>query len=229
MWFSRAECTFRLKNVVDEQDRFCHVVSALPRNAMRLVADLVEAVPEDEPYRRLKERLLVSHQLTDLQKVDLLIEMPALGDRKPTQLLAAMMEVCPRGQEQSVFLSALFLRKLPADVRILLAHMDHGQLNDLAAAADQLCTMRPSTAGTVAQLEQEPAEIAAVSGRDNRQAASKRQKPAGRQQGKQQGKKPEEPELSKAARLAAGVCLRHWRYGNKAFSCDGNCCWAGNE
>ncbi|MFN9979302.1 MAG: hypothetical protein ACK53Y_05290, partial [bacterium] len=50
------------------------------------------------------------------------------GDRKPTHLLAAMVEACPRGQENSVFMSALFLRKLPADVRILLAHMDHTRL-----------------------------------------------------------------------------------------------------
>jgi hypothetical protein len=123
LWFSRAKCSFLLGNVTEQREKFCLVVQALPRDSMRLVADLVETPPAELMYNALKERLLHSHQLTDIQKVELLVGMPALGDWKPIQLLAAMVETCPRGQENSVFMSALFLRKLPADVRILLAHM----------------------------------------------------------------------------------------------------------
>ncbi len=45
-----------------------------------------------------------------------------------------------------------------------------------------------------------------------------------------QKKKPplKEPEQSKVARQAAGLCLRHWQYGAQAFSCDGDYCWPGN-
>ena len=226
LWFSRAECNFLLKNVTDQREKFCSVVTALPREALRLVADLVEAPPADLPYNALKERLLASHQLTDVQKVDLLVDMPLLGDRKPTQLLAAMMEVCPRGQEDSVFMSALFLRKLPPDVKILLAHMDHTRLKELAAAADQLMGMRTSPAA-VAAVEPEFGEVAAVSGSrgGGGRATGGRRPPSNKQRKKQE---QEEPEPSKAARQAAGLCLRHWRYGARAFSCDGDCCWPGN-
>jgi hypothetical protein len=45
----------------------------------------------------------------------------------------------------------------------------------------------------------------------------------------EQREKPlDELEPSKAARQAAGLCLRHWRYRAQAFSCDGDCCWPGN-
>jgi ribosomal protein L12E/L44/L45/RPP1/RPP2 len=111
-----------------------------------------------------------------------------------------------------VFLSALFLRKLPADVRILLAHMDHTRLKELATAADQL----------VAAVEADPGEVTARGG-----GAGAERKPAAAV--KQKKKKPlEEPEPSKAARLAARLCLRHWRFGAQAFRCDGDCCWPGN-
>ena len=50
--------------------------------------------------------------------------------------------------------------------------------------------------------------------------------PTGSKQKKK--KQQDEPEPSKAARMAAGLCLRHWRYGAQAFSCDGDCCWPGN-
>jgi hypothetical protein len=42
---------------------------------------------------------------------------------------------------------------------------------------------------------------------------------------KQKKKQLEEPEPSKAAKQATELCLRHWRYGTQAFSCDGDCCW----
>ncbi len=131
---------------------------------MRLVADLVETPPAELMYNALKERLVHSHQLTDIQKVDLLVDMPDLGDQKPTQLLAAMVEACPRGQENSGFMSALFLRKLPADVRILLAQMDHTRLKEMATAADQLVAMRAPPAA-VAAVEADPGEVAAVAAR----------------------------------------------------------------
>ncbi len=51
---------------------------------MRLVADLVESPPEQLMYNALKDRLLASHQLTDIQKVELLVDMTAVRDRKPT-------------------------------------------------------------------------------------------------------------------------------------------------
>jgi hypothetical protein len=210
---------------MEQREKFCLVVQALPRDSMRLVADLVETSPAELTYNVLKERLLHSHQLTDIQKVELLVDMPALGDRKPTQLLAAMVEACPRGQENSVFMSALFLQKLPADVRILLAHMDHTRLKEMATAADQLVSMGAAPAA-VAAVEADPGEVAAVAARGGGSGAGR--KPAAAVTKQKKKKLLEEPEPSKAARQAAGLCLRHWRYGAQAFSCDGDCCWPGN-
>ncbi len=161
LWFSRLECSFLLRNVTEQREKFCLVVQSLPRDSMCLVADLVEPPPAELMYNALKDRLLASHQLTDIQKEELLVDMPVLGDRKPTQLLAAMIEACPRGQEDSVFMSALFLRKLPADIKILLTHMDNTRLKELATAADQLVAMR-TTPAAVAAVEADPGEVAVV-------------------------------------------------------------------
>jgi hypothetical protein len=213
LWFSRAECSFLLRNVTEQREKFCLVEQSLPREAMRLVV----SPPQQLMYNALKDRLLASHQLTDIQKVELLVDMPALGDWKPTQLLAAMVEACPRGQEDSVFMSALFLRKLPADVRILLAHMDHTRLNELAGGY----AGRPGGGG----------RSGGGSWGGGGGGCSRWECWCGEETGaaKQKKKKPlEEPELTKAARQAARLCLRHWQYGATAFSCNGDCCWPGN-
>ncbi|MFO0002453.1 MAG: hypothetical protein ACK559_15090, partial [bacterium] len=69
LWFSRAECSFLLRNVTEPREKFCLVVKFLPRDSMRLVADLMETPPAELMYNALKEMLLHSHQLTYIQKV----------------------------------------------------------------------------------------------------------------------------------------------------------------
>ncbi len=50
------------------------MVQSLPRDSMRLVDDLVESPLAELMYNALRNRLLASHQLTDIQKVKLLVD-----------------------------------------------------------------------------------------------------------------------------------------------------------
>jgi hypothetical protein len=34
--------------------------------------------------------------------------------------------------------------------------------------------------------------------------------------------------VSREVRLAAGLCIKHWRYGEAASSCAQPCMWQGN-
>jgi hypothetical protein len=112
-WFALAESRFCLCNVMDEATRFNYLVYSLPKESVRLVLDLVETPPEDDPYTALKARLLSSQQLTNFQKIEQLHQMGNLGDRKPSELLAQMLELCPRGQVANEFFLFLFLQHLP--------------------------------------------------------------------------------------------------------------------
>jgi len=52
---------------------------------------------------------LVGHHLqTDYQRIEQLMKMDALGTRKPSELLAHMLEICPSGEEKSKFFAFLF-------------------------------------------------------------------------------------------------------------------------
>ena len=48
-----------------------------------------------------------AHQLTNYQKVDQLLKMESLSARRPSKLLAAMLETCQRGQETNIFFAHL--------------------------------------------------------------------------------------------------------------------------
>jgi hypothetical protein len=112
LWFAQAECTFAVKRVVAQFDRYCHVVTALPHESIRLVANIVEGEPSDTPYDDIKKWLVASHQLSDFQKAERLFQMPALGGRKPSELMAAMLETCPRGEEKTNLFACIFLQRL---------------------------------------------------------------------------------------------------------------------
>ncbi len=66
---------------------------------MSLIADLVEADPlPANPYTELRRRLLAAHQLTDIQRVEQLFNLPPLAAQKPSELLAEMLRICPRAR-----------------------------------------------------------------------------------------------------------------------------------
>jgi hypothetical protein len=108
-------------NIVGERTRFCCVANALPYETLRLVADLVASPPMEQPYMLLKERLLLAHAMTATQRAEKLFSLPSLGGRRPSDLLAAMYEFCPPGEETTELFKALFL------TRLLKQHQDSKQ------------------------------------------------------------------------------------------------------
>jgi hypothetical protein len=72
----------------------------------------------------LKEDLLQQHTLTKYQRIERLLAVGPLGSRRPSQLLAEMMELCPDDEEASCFFVFFFLQRLPAWQRIQLESDD---------------------------------------------------------------------------------------------------------
>jgi hypothetical protein len=124
-WFASVEGIFELRNITSQRARYFNVLAALPEATVVLVADLIETNPlPADPFDRLKARLVTAHQLKDIQRVEKLLSLPAMGQQKPSELLAEMIRICPRGEENSVFINCLFLHKLPRELRVLLSEAD---------------------------------------------------------------------------------------------------------
>jgi hypothetical protein len=103
-WFTMAEAQFRLRNITEDNDKYLCLIAALPCEAFRLVAHLVERDDQRaDAYAQLKAALLTLHTMSDYQRVELLSRVEPLGGRKPSDLLAVMLELCPRGHETSPF------------------------------------------------------------------------------------------------------------------------------
>ena len=226
IWFARVELRFELCGIISEREKFAHVVNALTQDATRLVTDLIIAPPVVNPYTVLRERLLLAHQLTPVQKAMKVMAMPSLGDRRPSQLLADMLEFCPVGEEASSFFRAAFVQRLPAELQVLIDGVEEADLKDLATKADKLWAIRrPSpwhVAAVAAQndvdvpMEQfsEPV-VAAVKPNFKGKGVSKHTA--------SDGNKKRPPRMF-------NVCYKHMKFGAAAYQCDNpaTCRWAGN-
>jgi hypothetical protein len=149
--------------------------------------------------------------------------MTALGARRPSQLLAAMLVMCLAGDEMSKILPALFLQRLPPQLRVLLTKDDLTDLVALAEHTDMLCSHQQQD-GVLAMVECELSEalvVAAMSWSGGQGFGGQ-----GTARGKKQ--KPKELEVSRQARLAASLCLSHWCCGKAAHACTPPCSWTGN-
>jgi hypothetical protein len=71
-WFAMAKAQFLLRRVTSNVDKFCHVLTALPKTSYRMISHLVTQAPAEDSYNQLKAALLSHHELSDYQRVDML-------------------------------------------------------------------------------------------------------------------------------------------------------------
>jgi hypothetical protein len=103
LWFTQAECSFTFKKIEVQFDKYCHIFAAAPRVPKVGSGPGGESAHRDTPPTLsddIHERLIASHQISDFQKAERLFLMPPLGSRKPSKMMAAMLETCPHGEEK---------------------------------------------------------------------------------------------------------------------------------
>ena len=245
MWFARAELRFTVCGVTSEMEKFAYAADALQYEAMRLVTDLITAPPADRPYTALKERLLLAHQLTPIQKAQKVMNMPSLGDRRPSQLLATLLEFCPTGEENTAFFRSAFLHRLPNDLQVSLDGVETEDLKVLAQRADRLwltrgtaSTLGPRVAAVEAasELEEETSCVAAVKqqftkkyGNSGGNGGGNGGGTGGSNSGGHHGGHGGGQRDKRKSKLLS-ICRAHMRYGAEAYRCQDtqNCAWSGN-
>ena len=94
-WFAATELKFEVANITGERDPFPHAVGAMGFNVLRAVMDLVKNPPAVNPYTTLKGRLVLTHQLTPVQKATKCLQVVAGNNQRPSEVLASLMEFCP--------------------------------------------------------------------------------------------------------------------------------------
>ena len=143
LWFLHAESAFRNSQVTQSQTKFDHVIQKLPQNIMVSVRGLImNATSSSTPYEDLKAKLVSSYTLTRWQRINKLIHHPALGDRRPTALMDAMLALLPDDEVPGSLFLGLFLERLPVEMRDHLVASEFKNPSEMALHADKLWDAR---------------------------------------------------------------------------------------
>ena len=102
---------------------FDYVVASLSPEIALEVRDLILTPPTDDPYKVLKEQLVNRTAASEQWWLQQLFNAEELGDHKPSPLLRRMNQLLgdKASTTDSTFLRELFLQRLPANVRMVLA------------------------------------------------------------------------------------------------------------
>jgi hypothetical protein len=76
---------------------------------------------------------MAAYQLTKIKWVELLFNLPPLGEQTHSELLDQMLQLCQENNDQFNY---LFLNKLPRELRVLLSEADMQDKQALGARAD---------------------------------------------------------------------------------------------
>lgn len=111
------------------------------------VRDLIIKPPSTDQYKALKAALIQRTAASQQLRMQQLLQGEELGDRKPTQLLRQMEQLLGEQatEHTSTFLKKLFLQRLPANIRMILASTPgDNTLQELAALADKIAEVTVS-------------------------------------------------------------------------------------
>ena len=91
VWFQQTEAQFALMQVTADNTKYFYVVAALDQDSAQKVIDLLENSPRDHKYVALMKRLLNIFDLSNNERAARLLNMPQLGDKKPSVLMDAVL------------------------------------------------------------------------------------------------------------------------------------------
>lgn len=230
IWFAQVDAVFASHRITSQVAQFNHVVAHLPPHIAMEVRDVILNRPADQPYSTLKTELISRTSASERKRLHQLLSTEDLGDLKPSQLLRRMYQLL--GDRATTFdtslLRELFLQRLPAQVRMVLASAGDLALPALAEMADNVLEMAAPTLAAVSsppntevhQLREEVAELRNIVQQLSLQLAQPRRR---------SGRSPS-PAVRSRSPDTSGVCWYHRRFGDRSTRCTTPCTYAqGND
>jgi hypothetical protein len=163
-----------------------------------------------------------------------MMRLPPLGDRKPSVMLAEMLEFCPASESSTAVFAYLFLQRLPREIRVLLSEDDPADMRVIADKADRLIAIHVpqghDACATVSPDDDWEGDLVAVMGGNSRKKKFLVSKRPQQQQQAGAGWRGGPPRCGadQAASPRTSMCFFHAKFGEKAKYCQEGCLWPEN-
>ncbi|VDP01567.1 unnamed protein product [Schistosoma mattheei] len=92
-WFAEIEALFMARGIRSQASKYAYVDGALPIETAAKVGDLIDHVPESEPYDKIKVAVIQRTSVSDEKRLQQLLTSCDLEDKRPSQLLRHMKQL----------------------------------------------------------------------------------------------------------------------------------------
>ena len=224
VWLAQCEAQFRVAKISASQTKFDLCIQKLDESTVLRIQDLLLHPPTDEPYEALKSRLSQGFAKSEYQKLAEFAALPALGDRRPSQLLDSILAALAgleHKPDSCPHVRYAFLSRLPVTIRTALISCEDVTLRVLANKADVLWSTVGVPAQSTVNMCEDPSDAATIAAT----AAAAASRPNKSRKQSASNSRQQQP----ATTPSDGWCRIHRRWGWDARSCHLPCSWpAGN-
>lgn len=239
IWFRQVEAQFRVKGITNDEDKYDLILSSIESYTCTQLSDIIMDPPADNKYQTLKERLISCFGDSEDKKLQRLLKEITLGDKKPSQLLREMRELA-NNKLSDELLKSLWLQHLPTNTRSILSVSSDQTLTALVPLADRIqetCEFEttinaiapvksdhikqdPDNLTILERIESLTKQVEALSTRQSRHNSRNYSK------SRERSKSRSRQDRSKTDNW---MCRFHYRWGDKARSCEPPCAFRKNE
>lgn len=140
-WFVRVEAQFTSRKILADETKYEYVVASLPEEIILKILDELENPPAADKYTSLKQILISRFTESEERRLEQLLSGGDMGDQTPSDYYRSLEILAGTGTviADANLLKKLWLRKLPAQLKIALTAIESGQeIKDLLIIADKI-------------------------------------------------------------------------------------------
>lgn len=234
LWFAQVEAQFATRGITAQKTKYEYLVASLSPEFATQVRDLILRVPDTAPYDTLKRQLIARTAIPQQRRLQQLFNSTELGDQRPTQLLRRMQQLLgpDAADADGALLRELFLQRLPANVRMVLASSGEASpLQELAELGDRIiAAASPAVAGVTqsqpSEIDKLRAEVSQL--RETVSALSSPRQRSPYRPSRQRSPSPHHQSRLHSSPPRPSMCWYHARFGDRARKCSPPCSYSGN-
>ncbi|KAH9596124.1 hypothetical protein MS3_00001921 [Schistosoma haematobium] len=233
VWFAQIEALLMARGLRSQATKYAYVVGALLIEIAAEVGDLIDHVPESEPYDKIKAAVIQRTSISDEKRLQQLQTSCDFGNKIPSQLLRHMKQLAGPYKPDEVLLKQMWFQRLPHSVRQILSVSGKSvALDDLADMADKMMevyhdnhcvnSLQPPGPEDISclvafqkQLTQLTSQLASLQSTIATFQARQPRSPSKRRSFSRQ--------RSRSQKRTSEVCWYHQKYGTKARRCTWPC------
>ncbi|CAH8643922.1 unnamed protein product [Schistosoma guineensis] len=239
IWFAQIEALFMARGIKSQASKYAYVVGALPVEIAAEVGDLIDHVPESEPYDKIKAAVIQRTTVSDEKRLQQLLTSCDLGDKRPSQLLRHMKQLAGPYKLDEALLKQMWFQRLPHSVRQILSVSGKSvALDDLADMADKMMEVYHDSHGVNSLQPPGPLDISCLVSFQKQlthltsQLASLQSTIAtiqARQSRSPSRRRSFSRQRSRSPKRTSDVCWYHQKYGTKARRCTRPCTFSASD